>query len=79
VALTFEFVLALTIVYGTNYLLSPLEKDGVPILGVEILAGMVFGSIFGVLTPATPGDRVHAREPSWAAPSALKYCPVQCW
>jgi len=55
VALTFEFVLALTIVYGTNYLLSPLEKYGVPVLGVEILAGMVFGSIFGVLTPATPG------------------------
>jgi Kef-type K+ transport system membrane component KefB len=55
VALTFEFVLALTIVFGTNYLLSPLEKYGVPVLGVEILAGMVFGSIFGVLTPATPG------------------------
>lgn len=54
-ALSFEFVLALVIVYGTNYMLSPLERYGVPVLGVEILAGMVFGSVFGIITPATPG------------------------
>lgn len=53
--LSFEFVLALTIVYGTNYMLIYLEKYGVPILGIEILAGMVFGSIFGVLSPETAG------------------------
>lgn len=54
-ALEFEFVLALTIVYGTNYLLTPLERYGVPVLGAEILAGMVFGSIFGVISPSTAG------------------------
>jgi len=54
-ALSFEFVLALTIVYGTNYLLTPLERYGVPVLGAEILAGMIFGSFFGVLSPATTG------------------------
>ncbi|MCJ7429466.1 MAG: cation:proton antiporter [Candidatus Nanohaloarchaeota archaeon QJJ-5] len=53
--LSFEFVLALTIVYGTNYMLIHLEKYGVPVLGIEILAGMIFGSFFGVLSPATPG------------------------
>mgnify|MGYP000067792388 FL=1 len=54
-ALTFHFVLVLTIVYGTSYALKFLEGYGLPILAVEILAGILFGSFLGVVGPETPG------------------------
>lgn len=54
-ALEFTFILALSIVYFTNYFLIPMEQYGVPILGIEIISGMVFGSVFGVVSPAVPG------------------------
>ncbi|MFB6109800.1 MAG: cation:proton antiporter [Halodesulfurarchaeum sp.] len=54
-ALSFEFVLSLAIVYGTSYSLKFLERYDIPILAVEILAGVIFGSYLGVITPRTPG------------------------
>jgi Kef-type K+ transport system membrane component KefB len=55
VALTFEFLAALAVVYATNYFLIPSEKYGVPVLGAEIVSGIVFGAFTGALTPSTPG------------------------
>jgi len=55
VALTFEFLAALALVYATNYFLIPSEKYGVPVLGAEIVSGIVFGAFTGALTPSTPG------------------------
>ncbi|NMJ92697.1 hypothetical protein GLT81_00375 [Nanohaloarchaea archaeon] len=54
-ALTFEFLAALALVYATNYFLIPSEKYGVPVLGAEIVSGIVFGAVTGALTPSTPG------------------------
>lgn len=54
-ALSFEFVLILVIVYGTSYSLKFLEQYDIPILAVEILAGVVFGSILGIIGPETGG------------------------
>lgn len=54
-ALTFEFLAALALVYATNYFLIPSEKYGVPVLGAEIVSGIVFGAFTGALTPSTPG------------------------
>lgn len=54
-ALSFEFLFALAVVYATNYFLIPSEKYGVPVLGAEIVAGILFGSVFGTLNSATPG------------------------
>lgn len=54
-ALSFEFVLILVIIYGTSYLLKFLEQYDIPILAVEILAGVVFGSFLGIIGPQTNG------------------------
>ena len=54
-ALTFEFLAALALVYATNYFLIPSEKYGVPVLGAEILSGILFGAVTGALTASTPG------------------------
>ena len=54
-ALTFEFLAALALVYATNYFLIPSEKYGVPVLGAEIVSGIVFGAVTGALTTSTPG------------------------
>ena len=54
-ALTFEFLAALALVYATNYFVIPSEKYGVPVLGAEIVSGIVFGAFTGALTPSTPG------------------------
>ncbi|MFB6204644.1 MAG: cation:proton antiporter [Candidatus Nanohaloarchaea archaeon] len=59
-SLSFEFVLALSIVYGTSYLLKFLERYEIPVLAVEILAGIIFGSVLGLVTPSTPGFNVIA-------------------
>jgi Kef-type K+ transport system membrane component KefB len=55
VALSFEFLFALAVVYATNYFLIPSEKYGVPVLGAEIVAGILFGSVFNVLSSSIPG------------------------
>ncbi|MDY6777247.1 MAG: cation:proton antiporter [Candidatus Nanohaloarchaea archaeon] len=55
VALGFEFVLALALVYGTTYLFGFLERYDIPVLAVEILAGIVFGSFLGVVGPSMKG------------------------
>jgi Kef-type K+ transport system membrane component KefB len=55
VALTFEFLAALALVYATNYFVIPSEKYGVPVLGAEIVSGIVFGAFTGALRPSTPG------------------------
>lgn len=55
VALSFEFVLILVIIYGTSYLLKFLEQYDIPVLAVEILAGVVFGSFLGIIGPQTNG------------------------
>lgn len=54
-ALTFEFLTALAFVYAMNYFVLPTEKYGVPILGAEIISGIVFGALTGTLTSSTPG------------------------
>jgi Kef-type K+ transport system membrane component KefB len=54
-ALSFHFVVVLALVYGTSFLFRFLERYDFPILAVEIVAGIVFGSIFGVVGQGTPG------------------------
>ena len=54
-ALEFHFVLALLLVYGTSYLFKYFERYDIPILLVEIIAGIVFGSVLGVVDEGTPG------------------------
>ena len=54
-ALEFHFVLALLLVYGTSYLFKFLERYDIPVLMVEIIAGIVFGSILGVVHEGMPG------------------------
>ncbi|MFB6094729.1 MAG: cation:proton antiporter [Halanaeroarchaeum sp.] len=54
-ALRYEFVWILVLVYGTSYSLKFLERYDIPILAVEILAGVIFGSLLGLVGPATPG------------------------
>lgn len=54
-ALTFHFVFALALVYGTSYAFKGLEEYDVPVLAVEILAGIVFGSVLGLFGPGAPG------------------------
>ncbi|MFB6254787.1 MAG: cation:proton antiporter [Halobacteriaceae archaeon] len=53
--LEFQFVFVLVIVYGTSYSLKFLEQYDIPILAVEILAGVIFGSFFGIIGPETQG------------------------
>ncbi|MUW13574.1 hypothetical protein GJ633_02100 [Halorubrum sp. CBA1125] len=52
---TFHFVLVLTVVYGTSYSPRFLESYGIPVVAIEILVGILFGSILGVVGPASPG------------------------
>lgn len=54
-ALEFHFVLVLLLVYGTSYLFKFLEGYDIPILLVEIIAGIVFGSILGVVDASIAG------------------------
>ena len=54
-ALEFHFVLVLLLVYGTSYLFKFLERYDIPILLVEIIAGIVFGSVFGVVSENIAG------------------------
>lgn len=54
-ALNFEFVLILVVIYGTSYSLKFLERYDIPILAVEILAGVIFGSFLGIVGPETTG------------------------
>lgn len=54
-ALEFHFVLALLLVYGTSYLFKFLERYDIPILLVEIIAGIVFGSVLGLVHDGIPG------------------------
>ncbi|GAB7093682.1 monovalent cation:proton antiporter-2 (CPA2) family protein [Halolamina litorea] len=54
-ALEFHFVLVLLLVYGTSYLFKFLENYDIPILLVEIIAGIVFGSVFGVVDESIAG------------------------
>lgn len=54
-SLEFHFVLALALVYGTSFVFAWLRRYDVPILAVEILAGIVFGSYFGLMGEGTPG------------------------
>ncbi|WP_227380818.1 cation:proton antiporter [Haladaptatus halobius] len=54
-AFNFHFVLVLVIVYGTNYSLRFLEDYGIPIVATEILAGIIFGSLLGIISPGLPG------------------------
>ncbi|MFB6099382.1 MAG: cation:proton antiporter, partial [Salinibacter sp.] len=53
--LSFEFVLILVLVYGTSYTLKFLEQYDIPILAIEILAGVIFGAFLGIAGPGTPG------------------------
>ncbi|MFB6186717.1 MAG: cation:proton antiporter, partial [Halobacteriaceae archaeon] len=53
--LEFQFIFVLVIVYGTSYSLKFLEQYDIPILVVEILAGVIFGSFFGIIGPETQG------------------------
>ncbi|MFB6076637.1 MAG: cation:proton antiporter [Candidatus Nanohaloarchaea archaeon] len=57
-ALGYEFLLALALVYGTSYLLKFLETYDVPVLAVEILAGILFGAVLGVVGPHIAGYEV---------------------
>lgn len=54
-ALDFHFVLALLVVFGTSYTLKFLENYDIPILVVEILAGIIFGSVLGVVHEGMAG------------------------
>lgn len=54
-ALEFHFVLVLLLVYGTSYLFKFLERYDIPILLVEIMAGIVFGSILGIVDESIAG------------------------
>lgn len=54
-ALSFEFVAVLAVVYGASYCLKPLEDYNIPVLAVQILAGILAGSIFGVISPTHHG------------------------
>jgi Kef-type K+ transport system membrane component KefB len=54
-ALEFHFVLVLLLVYGTSYLFKFLENYDIPILLVEIIAGIIFGSVFGVVNENIAG------------------------
>ena len=54
-ALEFHFVLALLLVYGTSYLFKYFERYDIPILLVEIIAGIVFGSVFGIVHDGIAG------------------------
>ncbi len=54
-ALKFHFVLALLLVYGTSYLFKYFERYDIPILLVEIIAGIVFGSVLGVVHDGIAG------------------------
>lgn len=54
-ALSFEFVVVLAIVYGSSYSLKFLEGYDIPVLAVQILAGILAGSIFGIISPAHHG------------------------
>jgi len=53
--LTFEFVVVLAIVYGSSYGLKFLENYNIPVLAVQILAGILAGSVFGIITSAHHG------------------------
>jgi Kef-type K+ transport system membrane component KefB len=53
--LSFHFVVGLGLVYGTSFVFRFLERYQFPILAVEILAGIVFGSILGVVGQGSPG------------------------
>jgi Kef-type K+ transport system membrane component KefB len=53
--LSFHFVAGLGLVYGTSFVFRFLERYQFPILAVEILAGIVFGSILGVVGQGSPG------------------------
>ncbi|MDY6770830.1 MAG: cation:proton antiporter [Candidatus Nanohaloarchaea archaeon] len=57
-ALDFEFVLVLAIVYATTYAFKFLEQYDIPVLAVEILAGLVFGSMLGLVGPGIHGYEV---------------------
>lgn len=57
-ALTYHFVFALTIVYGTMLAFKRMRTFDVPLLSIEILAGIVFGSVLGLIGPGTPGYEV---------------------
>lgn len=57
-ALSYHFVFALTVVYGTTLAFKRLREYDVPLLAVEILAGIVFGSVLGLIGPSTPGYEV---------------------
>lgn len=54
-ALQYGFVFVLAIAYGTSYLFKFLESYDIPVLAVEILAGEVFGSWLGIISPASAG------------------------
>jgi Kef-type K+ transport system membrane component KefB len=48
-------VVGLGLVYGTSFVFRFLERYQFPVLAVEILAGIVFGSILGVVGQGSPG------------------------
>ncbi|MFB6095182.1 MAG: cation:proton antiporter, partial [Halodesulfurarchaeum sp.] len=52
---TFDFIFALAIVYGTSLGFSFLRRWDIPVLAVEILAGIVFGAGLGIITSDSPG------------------------
>jgi Kef-type K+ transport system membrane component KefB len=52
---SFHFVVGLGLVYGTSFVFRFLERYQFPVLAVEILAGIVFGSILGVVGQGSPG------------------------
>lgn len=54
-ALEFHFVLALALVYGTSFVFAWLRRYDIPILAVEILAGIVFGATLGLVNDGTAG------------------------
>ena len=54
-SLTFHFVLVLALVYGTSLIFKSLTNYNVPILAVEMLAGILFGSVFDIVNPSMPG------------------------
>ncbi|MCO8243528.1 MULTISPECIES: cation:proton antiporter [unclassified Haladaptatus] len=54
-SLSFHFVLVLALVYGTSLVFKSLTEYNVPILAVEMLAGILFGSIFDIVNPSMPG------------------------
>lgn len=57
-ALSYHFVFALTIVYGTMLAFKRLRNFDVPLLSIEILAGIIFGSLLGFIGSGTPGYEV---------------------